>query len=76
MTDGGVMGDGKEARKKAAEPPNRMKFSTAPVKSRRGGREKMGEEGGEAGGGSSDGHISRGDPHFCTGEKLFCSNCI
>lgn len=34
MMDRGMMGDGEE---KAAEPPNRMKFSTAPVKTQRGG---------------------------------------
>lgn len=36
MTDGGVKGRGK-GRERAAEPPNQMKFSTAPVKTQEGG---------------------------------------
>lgn len=35
MTDGGVKGDGE--RERAAEPPNQIKFSTAPVKTQEGG---------------------------------------
>lgn len=54
MTDGGM---GKRA--PGAEPPNRMKFSTAPVKTQKG-------EGGGGGWEGSDAGLDGQKSHFCT----------